>query len=450
MTKLRQFQMDGVKAIYHFNGRALLADEMGLGKTIQSLFWLTKIPNHRPAIIVTPASVKYNWQVEARQHFNLQVDVLEGNRPEKTKTLPGKIIVLNYDILPSWLPVLLKMKPQCVVFDEIQFIKEPTSQRTKASLKLVENAVSVVGLSGTPLTNRPIELWTSLKAIRPDLFPDRYKFAWKFCKPRHTRWGWKFDGAANMPELHRILNRECMIRRLKKDVLKELPEMRHRMVSFKLKSYKEYDKAQDDFIGWLRSQSPAKANRAKRAQAMTKVGYLLRLTAKLKLAWTEKWIADFFESHPGEKLVAFSMHTFVLEHLMERFRSRALLINGSVTGKKRQETVFQFQNNRRFDLMLGNWVAAGVGITLTAASNVVSLDFPWTPGDVAQGRDRVHRIGQTDQVFMHYLVALGTVDEKLMKLLHKKSKILDAILDGAAADDDINILDELVAELKRR
>lgn len=449
MTELRPFQKEGVRNIYEFRGRALLADDMGLGKTLQALYWILKTPNHRPAIIVTPASVKYNWQAEAHMHLNLSTHVLEGNRPKRITTLPGDIIVLNYDILKSWLPALLKAKPKTLIIDEAHFAKNPDAKRTKAVLKLAAKASSVVAISGTPLTNRPIELWPILKAVDPTLFPSREDFAWRFCKPRWTPWGWKYDGACNLSKLNRILQNNCMIRRLKKDVLKELPEKNRAVVSFKLKSYQEYDKAQEDFIGWLRGINQARANKAARSQALTKVGYLIRLSAKLKLEWTAQWIADFFESHPGEKLVCFTMHTFVIDYLRERFRQRALVINGAVTGKRRQETVFQFQNNRRYDLMLGNWRAAGVGITLTAACHAVALDLPWTPGDLLQGEDRIHRIGQKRAVTVHYLTALGTIEEKQIKILRKKSKVLDAILNGERAEGDLDIFDELIAELKR-
>lgn len=448
MTKLKPFQIEGVKGIYNFKGRALLGDEMGLGKTIQALYWITKIPSHRPVVIVTPASVKYTWQTEASSHFNLTSAVLEGN-PKKIKQLQDKIIILNYDILKSWLPSLQRLKPRCFIFDEIHYLANMSAQRTKAAIKLVTGASSVIGLSGTPLKNRPIELWPALHIIKPDLFPSREKFAWKFCKPRYTPWGWKYDGATNLPLLNKILKREVMIRRLKKDVLTELPAVSHQVVSFKLKSYVEYNKAQLDFISWLKEINPAKANKAKKSKALTKVGYLLRLVAKLKLEWTAKWIEEFFECHPGEKLVCLTMHTFVIDYLQERFRSRALVINGKVTGRKREETVRLFQSNRRWDLMLGNWIAAGVGITLTAASNIAALDFPWTPGDLAQGRDRVHRIGQKKNVFFHYLTALNTIEEKQIKGLQKKSKILDAILNGEAGAEDFDVFDELLAEMKR-
>ena len=447
MTTLRPFQLDGAKRIYAFRGRALLADEQGLGKTLQALYWVLKTSKHRPVIIVTPASVKYAWQSEAGLHFNMRTEVLEGRRQKRMMQLPGPVVILNYDILKSWLPALLKAKPKTVIFDECHYIKNPEAERTKAALKLAEGATSVLGLSGTPLTNRPIELWPVLSAICPDLFPERGKYAWRYCNPRYTPWGWQYDGATRTGELHRVLTDWCMIRRLKRDVAKELPPKIRHVVPFKLDSYEEYNKAQSDFLHWLKEISPARAKRAKKSEALTKIGYLLRLVAKLKLNWTAQWIEEFLECHPDQKLIAFSMHTPVIRHLFHKFEKVAVVIDGSVTGRKRVEAQRQFQSNRRTRLLLGQWVAAGVGLNLQVASNVAGLDFPWTPGHLLQGEDRIHRIGQKSQCIIHYLVAMGTIEEKQIKVLRKKATVLDSILNGTRPSKDLDLFSELLKEV---
>lgn len=445
MIELKPFQKEDVKEIYAFYGRALLALEMGLGKTIEALYWITKIPRHRPVVIVVPSSVKYTWQAEASMHFGLRTEVLEGRRP-RGKHIPGNIVILNYDILPAWLPVLRKAKIKCLVFDEIHYIKNPTAQRTVAALALARGVPSILGLSGTPFTNRPIELWPVLSVICPDLFPDYEKYAWRYCKPRYTRYGWMYDGATRLPELRRKLLANCMIRRRKKDVLQDLPPKIHSILSIKLKSYVEYNQAEDDFLGWLKSQSAERARRAKKSAALTKVGYLLRLVAKLKLDYTTQWVEEFFELHPKKKLVIMTMHKFVIAHFVEKFG--ALKIDGSVTGRMRAETVRQFQSNKRHPLLIGNWKAAGVGITLTAAHNLLAHDFPWTPGDMMQGGDRVHRIGQKHQVVIHYPTVLRTIEEKLIKILRTKASVLDAILDGGTSIEDLDVYGALVAACK--
>jgi SWI/SNF-related matrix-associated actin-dependent regulator 1 of chromatin subfamily A len=447
-TELTPFQLEGAKQIYRFRGRALLADEMGLGKTLQSLYWLKKIRSYRPAVVVCPSSMKYTWQAEARLHFNMDIEVLEGKCKRRVDLPRNGILVLNYDILPTWLWLLKELRPRCLIVDEIHYIKNMGAQRTKALLRLAKEVPSVVGLSGTPLTNRPIELWSVLRAIRPDIFPDRSQFAWRYCAPRYTPWGWKFDGAVHLKELNRILREECMIRRLKSEVIKDLPKKQRRMVVFRLKSYKEYNHAKENFLDWLQKQSPARAKRAKRSQALTKIGYLIRLACQLKLPWTTKWIEEFLESHPEEKLVCFTSHTFVIDHLKAAFPT-ALVIDGRVTGRKRVEVVRQFRSHPRKRLMLGNWIAAGIGITLVASRNVAALDVPWTPGELLQGEDRCHRIGQKRNVIIHYLAALGTIEEKQMAILRRKTKVLDSVLDGRTSKKELNIFDELLDELKK-
>lgn len=449
MTKLKPYQRDGVFAIRAFRGRALLADEQGLGKTIQALDWVRRLPSRRPVVIVCPSSVKYTWQSEALQHFGMRAEVVEGNAPKKHASLEGDLLILNYDILPSWLPVLRKLRPQIVICDEIHYIKNERARRSRAVQKLTKQARSVVGLSGTPFTNRPMELWSVLRAINPRLFPDRLEFAWEFCKPRWTPWGWKFDGCVNAKRLRKILYRKVMIRRLKKDVLSELPPKERRAVPFKLDDYSEYQEAQKNFIGWLRKRNPSRASSAERNEALTKVGYLLRLCAELKLRWTERWIADFLEDNPKEKLVGLTMHRKVVDHLLERFRGKVLHIDGRVKGKRRHETVRAFQSNPRYPLLIGNWKAAGVGITLTAASNVAALDLPWTPGDLLQGEDRIHRIGQKKRCVIHYLIAKDTLEEKQVKWLQRKSQMLEDVLNGLANADELNMFEELLLEMKK-
>lgn len=447
MTELRPFQKVGVRKIYEFRGRALLADEQGLGKTIQSLAWLLRIHKFRPAIIVTTASMKYTWQAEAAMHFNMRTEVLDGYRPKNVWNLPGKICILNYDILDSWLDCILDHNPPVIILDEIHFCKNPEAQRSKAACELVRGAVSVVGCSGTPLTNKPIELWGVMRLIRPDLFPERAAFGWRYCKPRFVRGRWRFDGAQNTRELNEILVDECMIRRLKRDVAPELPDKIRCIASYRLPraDMEEYQNAQDNFLGWLRSINAARANNAQKNPALTKIGYLLRLVADMKLKWVAQWVEEFLQS--GKKLVGFTMHTFVIDYLKKRF-PEALVINGSVTGIKRVETVRAFQSNPRKNLLLGNWRAAGVGLTLTAAYNAVVFDLPWTPGDLLQGEDRIHRIGQTKDCTIHYLIVLGTIEEKLMRILRTKFGVVDDILNGEGSSEDLTIFDELLREMQ--
>ncbi len=387
--------------------------------------------------------MKYVWRLEA-ERFDLRTEVLEGRSNGRTSLSEKDIYIINYDILHSWLPSLLGLKPKCVIVDECHYVKSLRAKRTKATLALTRGVASVIGLSGTPIVNRPIELWPALHMIRPDLFPSISHYAFKFCAPRYTHWGWKYDGAKDLNILNRLLKRSCMIRRLKKDVLTELPDKTRQVVPFRLPDRREYEEAEQDFLGWLRLVSPARALRAARSQALTRIGYLLRLVAKLKLDQTRNWINDLLEGDVREKMVGFSRHTFVLDALYKEFGQRSVILDGRVTGRHRETVTRAFQTNKRIQLLLGQTQAAGVGITLTAAWRVVFFDLPWTPGDLLQAEDRCHRIGQKHPVQIYYLVAIDTIEEKLMKILKRKASILDAVLDGKIRSTDLDIFDELL------
>jgi SWI/SNF-related matrix-associated actin-dependent regulator 1 of chromatin subfamily A len=443
--KLKPYQLEGVAKITQFGGRAILADEMGLGKTAQALFWIKNQRKEEPGTVcvVCPASVKYHWKWEASR-FGIQAQVLEG---KLSHDLTGDFFILNYDILSDWLPVLRAKDLKYVVLDEAHYCKNLSAKRTRAVFQLVQRVPYVLALTGTPLTNRPIELWPVLKAVRPDLFPSRTKFAWRYCKPRWTPWGWSYDGSANLDELHRILFSTCMIRRTKKDVLSELPSKSRKVVFTELPDMETYYQAQRNFLQWLASLDPERARRAARAQALAKVGYLMRLVAELKLPWVKQWISDFLESNPDEKLVCFTSHTFVVDALKERFKSKCVVIDGRVRGDIRHETVRRFNSDPRVRLLIGQWVAAGVGINLAASHYAVALDLPWTPGDLVQAEDRIHRIGQSRDCYVFYLIAKGTIEEKQIKLLRRKAEILDEVLSGKRRRD-FNIFNELLRQME--
>jgi SWI/SNF-related matrix-associated actin-dependent regulator 1 of chromatin subfamily A len=364
-------------------------------------------------------------------------------------------VVLNYELVQDWLQELKDCRPDCLIIDECQYIKSMSAKRTRAVLQLARCAPSVLGLSGTPLVNRPIELWSVLQAVRPDLFPSRMKFAWRYCQPRRTPWGWMFKGARHLDELAAKLHSECLIRRLKRDVLPELKGRRRSFVVVHLEDMTEYRAAEQQFLRWLATVDPARVRRAARAQALVKVGYLVRLAVRLKLDWTVDWIRRWLQENDG-KLVALTMHTFVVDRLQQEFPDLCCVIDGRTPVRKRFSIIHQFQNRDRKRLFIGNWRAAGIGTTLTAASTIVALDLPWTPGDLLQGEDRIYRIGQSEQVRTYYLVTAGTIEYAQASLLRRKSAVLHQILDGyrsggrtARAITSGGVFDELMSEFSR-
>lgn len=448
-TKPYPFQLVGAKKIRKFKGRALLADEMGLGKTLQALFWSFKTKKARPIIVVCPSSLKINWQREAEKHVGMMSEILEGQKTPKRKPIQHHpIFIINYDILSYWVDWLRSLDPQVIIFDEVHYIKNRSSKRYKASQELAKDVKHVIAISGTPLTNRPAELWTTLNIVRPDLYKSFWAFAQKYCKPTRRPWGWEYKGATNLPTLHKELTDNLMIRRLKTDVLRDLPDKKRIIVPVQLKKFKEYREATTRFIEWLSKKDISKAKSAARAEALVKLGYLKRLAAELKLEFTMEWIDNFLEDSDG-KLVVFAKHQKIIKPLYQKYRKMAVLVDGSVKGEKRQDAVDQFQMNKKVRLFFGNLQAAGVGLTLTKASVFLFAELDWVPADHLQAEDRIHRIGQLEHVFIYYLIALRTIEEDLADIIVNKQSISNAVLDGGRNHTYEDVKRQMLEKIKK-
>src|SRR5690625_887124 len=412
------FQQKGVEFIEARDGRALIADEMGLGKTVQAIAWLQLRKELRPAIIVVPASLKLNWQKEALHWMDKpKVQVLSGTKPYK---LQKGLVIINYDILHAWADELIAMQPKALIMDEVHYTKNPKTKRSKAVKKIAKHTPHVIGLTGTPIVNRPIEILNALQMIDRSVVPNAWHFRQRYCGAKHNGFGWDFNGASNTEELHEKLTTSLMIRRKKADVLTDMPDKLRSFVPVELDNRTEYEKAEQDFIDWIKGKTEQdiiqelqeklgddlfqnielnkkkieqlkeeKANKAKGAETLVKIGALKRLAVEGKMRMVVSWIQDYLDS--GEKLVVMAVHKTTIDTLMKEFGSTAVKVDGSVSGTDRQAAVEKFQNDKNTRLFVGNIQAAGVGLTLTASSTVAFIELPWTPGDVAQAEDRVHR-----------------------------------------------------------
>lgn len=450
MTQLYDYQREGVQKIEFFKGRVLLADEMGLGKTLEALSWIRHHPKKKPIIVVCPASLKWMWLHQIHQHTSIRGEVLNGTKLSKNRlSKEYSILIINYEILQYWLDYLLELQPQILIIDECHYIKSRSAKRTKAVRILSKKIPHIIAISGTPLTNRPSELWTTLNIIQPKQFPSFFSYAFRYCKPSRRPWGWDFSRASNLDELHSILTETMMIRRLKKDVLKELPDKSRYVVPFEIDRRKEYDEAVSDFITWLTKKSAIRAKRARKAEQLVKLGYLKRLSAELKMKFVTEWIGNYLEENEG-KLVLYGIHKSIIQFLYNRYKKISVVIDGSVKNKKRMQAVNSFQKDKRIRLFIGNIQAAGVGITLTAADTLAFVELDWVPSNHIQAEDRIHRIGQKNAASIYYLVAKDTIEESLCLLIQKKQKILDSVLDGDIISRDFNIYDKLEQILKRK
>jgi len=495
---LRSYQQQGVIFADEKNGRCLIADEMGLGKTVQALGYIQLYPKKRPVIIVCPAFLKYNWKEECEKWLSdCDVQILSG-RPNGTK-LTGDIIIVNYDILANeseqvtkdgevvltakgkpkmvevkhtgWVDYLVDYSAEILILDESHYIKNDTAKRSKATAKLAKNIKECISLSGTPIDRDTVDIYHQIKVINPCLFTNKWTFLHKYCNPKHNGFGWQFKGATNVEELHHILTSNVMIRRLKKDVEKELPDKTFSFVSFDITNRKEYQEAVDKFkqymtdkmlfklkdeikqldelhgkgtFGISEDKLIEKVQEVKqKATPLAQLEVLKQLAVKGKVTEVLNWIEDFLES--GGKLVVFCEHRFTIDAIYEKFKKIAVKVDGSVSAINKQKAKDLFQNDKKIKLFIGN-KAAQEGFTLTASSNIAIVEWPWNPGPLMQRIDRVHRIGQKNAVNVYYLMAKNTIEEKIARILDDKMKVLTGVLDGNTIEDK-DLITTLINEL---
>lgn len=442
-------QLEAADFIDANDGRGLLAIEMGGGKSFAALIHAARHPEKRPIIIVCPATLKPMWERECLIHFNWRAEVVEGVRPHRTP-LPSrpKIVIVNYDILHAWLPLLQELKPQIVILDESSYIGSRSARRTKMSRLLCQDVPHVLALSGTPLTNRPAELWPTLNILAPKQFDSFYTFAHRYAAAKRTPWGWDFSGASHLDELHAKLSKGIMFRKRKEDIL-DLPAKRRSVIPMKIADPKEYQKASEDFLGWMADRMPSKLKGAEKAHFLTKVGYLKRLAAQLKLPAVFDWL-DSFLNESDEKLICFGIHR---ESIVEKIHARyanSVIVTGQVTGKKRQLAIDKFLRDKKCRLFIGNIDAAGIGWSAKGVSNVAFVECAWSPGKHTQAEDRTHGIGRGSEgktSHSYYLVGQDTIEMKLADILQKKQRNLNKVLDGGEKGEDLNLFDLLVRQL---
>lgn len=452
MTKLHPYQKEGVQLIEDFDGRCLLADEMGLGKTLQSLKWCYWHPEARPIIVICRATVKYNWSIECKKHFGWQATILEGEKPRVLRNMlvADKIYIINYDILQYWVKYLCDLDPEVIILDEMQALGNLKTKRTKATRELCRKAFHVIGLSGTPF-NHVAQLFPFLNICRPDVFDSWGEYAWRHCQPEKKFGKWQFKGAKNLKTLRKKLLATVMIRRLKKDVLPQIPPKTRIIYPLKIDNRKEYEQAEKDFKGWLRQYfrgDKKKLNKSLRAERLVRFGYLKRLAAKGKIKSIYDWVDGYFDENEGEKLILFGIHKFMIGALKERYRDISVVIDGSVTGKARQTAIDIFTHKERCKLMIGNSLAAGFGWNGTVANQVGFPELPWVPAEVNQCIDRIHRIGQGRPCFANFLIAHNTIESKLCDILQRRQNVFDEVMDGGEGED-LSLFDELEEALMR-
>lgn len=437
------YQRDGI--LFGLDKKRLIfGDEPGLGKTLQSI-GVADCAGAYPCLVICPASLKINWQREFEKFTDKKALVLDNSTRTTWPYLLGmgmyQVAIVNYESLRKYFvwdiharkgqPFRLKDVVFCpdirrfrsVIIDESHRVKGPGAQQTIFAKGITAGKEYIMLLSGTPVVNRPHDLIAQLSILgRLNEFGGRGKFLADFG-----------DDDADLAPLSRQLYDSCLIRREKKNVLTELPDKTRVDLYVDISNRDEYDLAAADLAEYLRQYtecSDVDIRRKMRMEALVKFMTLRSLAAKGKVAQAADFIDNFLDN--GKPLIVFCSYHEIVDALKKRF-PKAVTITGRDSLVEKQAAVDSFQNGHA-QLAICSIKAAGVGLTLTAASNVAFVEFPWTYADCCQCEDRAHRIGQKDNVTCYYLLGQRTIDHVLYAIIHKKKSIANQIM---ATDDDI-------------
>ena len=423
--------------------RSILADDMGLGKTRQSILGLTEATGEGPYLIVCPASVKRNWVREILMVLPEAETHIAGPAPVPGPGYRGWV-VLNYDILHRQVGALLAHDWKGLVFDEAHYLKNHRSIRSRTATRIVAEARGdpvVHALTGTPLTNRPRDLFPLLQLVGHSLGRSFLSFSKRYCDGRRNDYGyWESSGASNVQELSVQLH-GTMLRRTKAEVL-DLPGKVRSWIDIDVpqRAIDRMNEAVGQFLG-------PDAERDRRGYRMG-IGQLQsarRTMAAVKARQTLEFAQGAVEQ--GEKVLLFSGFVNPIERFARHFGKQAVVISGEVPQAQRQARVDRFQEEEDVRVYVGQIHAGGMGVNLTAASQVIFNDLDWVPANHFQAEDRAHRIGQTGTVNATYMIARGTVEEFVRTVLETKAQLVDDVVEGRALAPDIDT--DVLSELKR-
>lgn len=452
--ELYPFQYVGVQFAQLANGRCLIGDDMGIGKTIQAIAHIAVSNEKLPALVICPASVKYNWLKECKAWLpDYRSVALKG----RTGTIPdADIVIINYDIVSGRLQSLLDYDFNIVVCDESHYLKNSKAKRTQATLEVAKQSDHILCLSGTAITNRPNEFYTTLNLLRPNEFNSFFEYGKRYCDgyEKEIGWGktaWDFSGASNTTELHQR-TRDFTIRRLKSEVLTELPDKVRQILSIdattaEKKQYKDLHRS------WMDEyHSHCEEGTLPQGFMLNMLTDLRHECGKIKVKAAIEYIKNYREI-TGKPIVVFAHHKDVLKGISKGLRAdkdyqwRITAVVGGMPAETRQENVEKFQAGKS-DVILCSTIAAKEGITLTMADTTLFVEREWVPGWEEQAEDRVHRIGQDSQsVSAVYLSIENTIDSHFNIVIEEKRKVLKAVLDGGDLEDREGIANMLIQKM---
>ena len=430
--------------------RTLLADDPGSGKTPMSVSFSNYLPEVHRVLIICPGFLKPHWRNEWLRWDvkRLTVGVCEGTKGEFPNT---NVVVVNYDILKAYREQLRAGEWDLMIVDEVHKLKSRKADRTREvwggikrndKKQIVERVTPIpckrqLALTGTPsLNGKPKELWNMVQALDPNgLGADWFTFANRYCKllelkrfdpaqGKEVRIGWLWDEADNLDELQRVMRERFMVRRLKADIMSQLPPKRRMIIPIPVdKSIKkalgkeglDFETARDVNLDKLEQ-----AEFGEYSKAMLNIGLAL-------VEPTVEIIQNDLEEY--SKIVCMTYHNAVAEQIANHFGTWAVLCNASVSPMERQDVVDKFRTDPNIRLIVGTLGTMGVGFTMVESHLMIFPERSWVPGDVTQAEDRIHRRGQFEQAVYKHIVLEGGQSQRQVKVLIDKQDRIDKMLD---------------------
>jgi SWI/SNF-related matrix-associated actin-dependent regulator 1 of chromatin subfamily A len=439
----RPFQKAGIRYALDRDG-VLIADEMGLGKTVEAIGVINADPSIKTGIIVCPKSLKLNWARELEKWLTrpLTVGIANGSLPETD------LIIINYEGLVKFQKEISSKHFDISIVDECHFIKNSKALRSKA-VKAIKSRRKI-RMTGTPIVNRPSELYNIIEDLGGN-WGSFMTFAKRYCDAHQTRYGWDFSGSSNLDELQKRLRETVMVRRLKSEVLTELPRKIRQIVEIApedstqkkaIEAESAYEQQSQDRLADLRAAielSKAESEEAYKAAVdrlrdamqvdFTEMAKLRHETALAKIPAVIDYVKNALEDNNNKLIIAAHHHDVIDELMTGLAEYNPVKLTGESKEIDRQAAVDRFQNDPDCRVFIGSITAAGVGITLTASSHVIFAELDWVPGNITQMEDRAHRIGQTDTVLVQHIVLADSLDARMAKMLVEKQEIIDSALD---------------------
>lgn len=438
------FQKEGIAyAIEH--KRCIMGDEQGLGKTVEAIGVLT-VTQALPALVICPASLKLNWQRELKKFGGLNAIILNDSNQRtwqrffELKKADGRhcadVAIVNYESLKKFFVAKIRREGRftlksvdfdarkdlfrSVIIDESHKCKNVQTQQSKFVQGIAAGKEYILELTGTPVVNNNEDLIQQLRIMgRLEDFGGYAKFMARYCAG--------LNKSSHIKELNYYLRKYCFFRRQKKDVLTQLPAKTRSYLVTEIDNRKEYQAAERDIIKYLRDYQDAddeKVQRTIRGAVMVKMGILKQISARGKVEGAKDIIHNIVDG--GQKLIVFCFLKEVVQALKQEFR-HAVTVTGDDSTEQKQHAVDRFQNDEDCKLIILNYRSGGTGLTLTAASNVLFVEFPWTAADCVQAEDRAHRNGQKNAVNCVYLLGDKTIDEYMYNLIQTKKGISDGV-----------------------